>query len=123
MIEDQLYDDWVPLNRRDKLSFGLILAIASGNLIAGLMYNIIFALLSPIREALELPQLYETMLLLSGSLIGFFLAPLLGVLSDGLMLKFGRRRIFIIVGSIFASIALLLLSFYDEIGELECLQH
>lgn len=117
MIEDQLYDDWVPLNRRDKLSFGLILAIASGNLIAGLMYNIIFALLSPIREALELPQLYETMLLLSGSLIGFFLAPLLGVLSDGLMLKFGRRRIFIIVGSIFASIALLLLSFYDEIGE------
>ncbi|KAK8840963.1 hypothetical protein M9Y10_027797 [Tritrichomonas musculus] len=116
MIEDSLYDDWVPLCKRDKLSFGRIMAIASGNLIPGLMYNIIFALLSPTRQLLGLPPIAELMLLLAGSLIGFFLAPLLGVLSDGLMFKYGRRRIFIVIGTIVAVASLLLLSFYDKIG-------
>lgn len=57
------------------------------------------------------------MLLLSGSLIEFFLAPILGSLSDGLTLSFGRRRIFIIIGSVVALVSLLLLYFSDALVE------
>lgn len=117
MIDDPEPNDWVPLHKRGKLPFGLIMAIACGNLVPGLMYNIIFALLSPTCSVLNLKPIVEQMLLLAGSLIGFLLAPLLGVLSDGLMLKFGRRRIFVIVGTFLAIVALMLLSFYDKIGE------
>ena len=116
MIDDPETTDWVPLNKREKLSYGRIMAVACGNLIPGMMYNIIFALLSPTCTILALPSIVEKMLLLAGSIIGFFIAPLLGVLSDGLMLKFGRRRIFVIIGTVFAVLALMLLSFYDKIG-------
>ena len=117
MIDDPEPTDWVPLNKREKLPFGLIMATACGTLISGLMYNIIFALLSPTCSILKLNSVVEQMLLLSGSLIGFFIAPFLGILSDGLMFKYGRRRIFIIIGTILAVISLMLLSFYDKIGE------
>lgn len=42
MIEDEIYNDWVPLNKRQKLSLIRILAIASGNLVPGV--KIIFQL-------------------------------------------------------------------------------
>ena len=117
MIDDPEVSDWVPLNKREKLSYGLLMATSCGNLIPGLMYNIIFALLSPTCSILGLNPIVEKMLLLAGSLIGFILAPFLGILSDGLMLKFGRRRIFVIIGTILAVVSLMLLSFYDKIGD------
>lgn len=118
MIDDPEPTDWVPLNKRKKLPIGLIMAVACGNLVPGLMYNIIFALLSPTCSILNLNPIVEKMLLLAGSLIGFFIAPFLGILSDRLMLKFGRRRIFVIIGTFVAVLALMLLSFYDKIGEM-----
>lgn len=114
MIDNPEVSDWVPLHKRGKLPLALIMAIACGNLVPGLMYNIIFALLSPTCNILNLKPIVEQMLLLAGSLIGFFLAPFLGVLSDGLMLKFGRRRIFVIIGTFLAVISLMLLSFYQR---------
>lgn len=118
MIEENLYDEWVPLNKRVKLSNGRIFAIACVNLIQGLAYNIINITVKPFLAKLGFRGIEETLILLTGSLIGFFTQPLLGVFSDGLMLKFGRRRIFVIIGTFLMIISFLLLAFYEEVGEL-----
>lgn len=94
------------------------LGIASGNLVPGLLYNIIFTLLEPYVKMFSISDMIKTILLLIGSIIGFLLRPLLGVFSDGLMFKYGRRRIFIVVGTFFVVISLLLMMYCYEIGEL-----
>lgn len=98
-MEDKLYDEWVPLSKREKLSYGRIFAIACCNLIQGLSYNIINITVKPFLSELGFKGIAENMMLLIGSVVGFFMVPLLGVFSDGLMLKFGRRRIFVIIGT------------------------
>lgn len=116
MIEEQLYDDWIPLNKRNKLSYGRIFAIASINLIQGLSYNIIDITIKPFLSNLGFKGIAENLIFLTGSSIGFVMAPILGAFSDGLMLKFGRRRIFIIIGTFLIVVSFLLLAFYEEIG-------
>lgn len=116
MIEDPSQNDWVPLNRRDRLSYGRIFAIACCNLIQGLSYNIINITVKPYLSDLGFTGCGEYLILLTGSVVGFVMAPLLGVFSDRLMLKMGRRRIFIIIGTFLIVISFLLLAFYNEIG-------
>lgn len=115
-MEDKLYDEWVPLSKREKLSYGRIFAIACCNLIQGLSYNIINITVKPFLSELGFKGIAENMMLLIGSVVGFFMVPLLGVFSDGLMLKFGRRRIFVIIGTFLIVISFSLLAFYKEIG-------
>lgn len=117
MLEKQLVDDWIPLHKREKLSFVHILGIASGNLIAGMLWTIIFTLLEPFVNKLGIDATTKTLILLYGSLIGFVLGPILGVYSDGLMFKYGRRRIFVILGTVLVAISLLLMMFCVEIGQ------
>ena len=73
--------------------------------------------MKPFLAELGFKGIGENLILLTGSVIGFVMAPLLGVYSDGLMLKFGRRRIFIIIGTFLIVISFLLLAFYKEIGK------
>ena len=89
MLKEDQYDDWIPLNKREKLSYGRIFAIACCNLIQGLSYNIINITVKPYLSKLGFKGVGEYLILLTGSVIGFVIAPLLGVFSDGLMLKFG----------------------------------
>ncbi|KAK8876622.1 hypothetical protein M9Y10_006840 [Tritrichomonas musculus] len=116
LIETEANNAWVPLNQRKKLSMGRILAIASCNLVPGLVWNIVFALLEPFVKSLGISSTVKTLLLLWGSFIGFVLGPVLGVISDGLTFKYGRRRIFVITGSVLVVISLLLMTYCYEIG-------
>ncbi|OHS93384.1 major facilitator superfamily transporter [Tritrichomonas foetus] len=116
MIEKNLGADWIPLNKREKLSLLHILGIASGNLVSGMLWNIIFALLEPYVSKLQISSIVKTLLLLYGSLIGFILGPLLGVYSDGITFKWGRRRIFVIIGGVLVVFSLLIMMYCVEIG-------
>lgn len=116
MIETEANKVWVPLSKRQKLSLGRICAIASCNLVPGLLYNIISALFEPFIKNLGINMTIKTILLFYASFIGFLIAPILGVISDGLTYKYGRRRIFVISGSIFVVISLLLMMYCYEIG-------
>ena len=102
------YEGWVPLNKRPKLSFGHILAIASCNLIAGNIYNIVFLYLVPQEVELKIPNVWRSIILLMSSIIGFIVTPLVGFYSDRILLQFGRRRIFIIIGLLLGLVSLLL---------------
>lgn len=116
MIETEGNNIWVPLSKREKLSMSRICAVASGNLVPGLLWNVISALFEPFNKSLGISITIKTILLFYASFIGFVLQPILGVISDRLTFKYGRRRIFVITGSILVVIALLLMMYCYEIG-------
>jgi solute carrier family 45 protein 1/2/4 len=108
--------DWVPLHLRDKLPMWRVLAIGSNTLTATLLWTVVFALFNPLAERLSLSQPIRTVLLFWGSLAGFLINPLLGVISDGLTLKWGRRRIFIVIGGVSLLISMFLMMYCENIG-------
>lgn len=108
--------EWVPLNKRDHLSFIHICGIAAGTLVANLLWCIIFTLFEPLSEKVNLQSWLRTLLLFYGSLSGFIISPILGVYSDSLMFKWGRRRIFMLIGGIVLVFGLLMMMYTMEIG-------
>ena len=117
-MDDQnlIQKEWIPLNKRDHLSFIHICGIAAGTLVANLLWTIIFTLFEPLSEKVELKSWVRTLLLFYGSFAGFIINPVLGVYSDALMFKWGRRRIFIVIGGIILVGGLLLMMYCIEIG-------
>lgn len=110
-------ENWVPLAQREKVPFIHVLGICAGTLAPTLLWTVVFALFTPLATKLKLASITQTLVLLSGSVIGFFMQPLVGVWSDGLMLKWGRRRIFMLSGAICLVLGLLLMMFCVEIGK------
>ncbi|OHS96418.1 major facilitator superfamily transporter [Tritrichomonas foetus] len=109
-------DDWVPLCKRERLPLIHVLGIAAATLAGTLLWTIVFALFNPLASKLYLSNTVRTVILLMGSLIGFLVQPIVGVISDGLMMRWGRRRIFMIIGGLFLTLALFLMMFCVEIG-------
>ena len=116
MDENLIKKEWIPLSKRDHLSFIHICGIAASTLAANLLWAIIFTLFEPLATKVSLKTWIRTLLLFYGSFIGFVLNPIIGVYSDGIMFRWGRRRIFILVGSFILIIGLLLMIFCREIG-------
>ncbi|KAK8897734.1 hypothetical protein M9Y10_015699 [Tritrichomonas musculus] len=117
MIENQNKKEWIPLNKRDHLSFLHICGIAAGTLVANLLWKIIFTLFEPISEKVSIKQWIRTLLLFYGSLAGFVINPILGVYSDTLMFRYGRRRIFMLGGSFILILGLLLMIYCQDLGQ------
>ena len=115
--EPLIEKEWVPLHLRDHLSYIHIIAIACGNLSPNLCWCVIPLLFEPISIRLKISNLVQTILLFYGSFAGFAICPILGVYSDNLMFKWGRRRIFMVIGQVFIILSLLLMCFCEEIGE------
>ncbi|OHS94942.1 major facilitator superfamily transporter [Tritrichomonas foetus] len=110
-------ENWVPLAKRERLPLLHILGISCATLAPTLLWTIVFTLFYPLAAKLYLSNTARTLILLSGSLIGFIVQPIVGVISDGLMLKWGRRRIFMIFGGLILVVGLFILMFCVEIGE------
>ena len=107
----------IPLSQRDHLSVMYILGITLGTLAPTLLYNILYTLFTPLCVKLKIPQYGRTLLLFSGGLIGFIVAPISGSLSDATTFRYGRRRVFMITGGFFIVFFLLIMMFCVEIGE------
>ena len=108
--------EWVPLCMRDRLSYLHVIGISLGNLGPHLIPVIVPTLLTPMSKEFGISNLALTFILLYGSMAGFVCAPLVGVLSDSCMFKYGRRKLFIIFGSVFMTIGLLVMTFCKQIG-------
>ena len=108
--------DWIPLNQRDHLSFAHIMGIAAGTLCPMLLWAVLQTLMSPLCEKLKLSNIVKTLLLLWGSLTGFVVNPLFGAWSDASMCRWGRRRPYIVGGSILLFISILAMVFCEPIG-------
>lgn len=108
---------WIPLNKREKLSFIHIIGIACASLAGNVLFAILFTLFVPLSEKLKISQIGRTFILFCGSLSGFVVQPLVGIISDTVTFKYGRRRIFMIIGGLLTVIGLLILMYSIEIGQ------
>lgn len=107
-------EDWIPFCKRDKLPIGLIMGIAASTLAPALIWTVVFSLFNPLADKLSLAPSLRTVILLMGSLIGFIVQPIVGAISDGTTLKYGRRRIYMIVGGIVLVAGLLIVMFCEK---------
>ncbi|GJQ14707.1 hypothetical protein GpartN1_g6998.t1 [Galdieria partita] len=71
---------------------------------------------SPTLEKLGLPTELISLAWLAGPLSGIIVQPIIGILSDSCQHPFGRRRPFLVAGTVFTSLALSLLGNADVIG-------
>ncbi|OHT08065.1 major facilitator superfamily transporter [Tritrichomonas foetus] len=115
--EALLGKQWVPLHQRDRLSFIHILGIAAGNLAPGLLWMVIPTLFEPLASKLSVKSWVQTILLFYGSFAGFSICPILGVYSDNSTFRWGRRRIFFVIGLVFIIIGLLMMTYCVQLGE------
>jgi solute carrier family 45, member 1/2/4 len=76
------------------------------------------AFVSPILQRIGLPVHLMTMVWSLSPIVGFFMCPILGSLSDGCNLSYGRRRPFIIFYSIGIVIGLILIGYGDVLGNI-----
>lgn len=98
-------------------SLGHILCVCAATLGFETAFNVLFSLSEPIMDELNLSSTGKFLCWLSGPLAGLFLLPFVGIWSDRCRSKFGRRRPFIVGGSIFTLIGLgllLLLKHYAD---------
>ncbi|CAH1773681.1 unnamed protein product [Owenia fusiformis] len=75
------------------------------------------AFVSPILLSIGVPVLYMTLVWCCSPLLGFFLAPLLGSLSDRCSFRLGRRRPFILLLSLGIVLGLILVPNGKDIAE------
>ncbi|KIM23207.1 hypothetical protein M408DRAFT_332490 [Serendipita vermifera MAFF 305830] len=71
---------------------------------------------SPYLLSLGLSKSLMSIVFVAGPLSGLFVQPLIGVLADSSTSRFGRRRPYIIVGSILCALAMLLLGFTKDVA-------
>jgi solute carrier family 45 protein 1/2/4 len=109
-------DDWVPLAKRDKLSIMRIIGICASMLGYQTVYSVLFALAYPMMDKLNIPQFWRSFIMMAGPVCGLTVQPLVGFYSDGAHSNLGRRRPFIIVGTIGVLIGFILLYFCQELG-------
>ena len=84
------------------------------------VYSIQFALGAPLfqNKLMLSPSTVSIILATAGPISGFIVQPIVGVLSDSCSHKWGRRRIFILVGSICCCVGMLLIAFSVDLGNL-----
>lgn len=82
------------------------------------VYSIQFALGAPLfqNKLMLSPSTVSIILATAGPISGFIVQPIVGVLSDSCTHKWGRRRIFILVGSLCCCIGMLLIAFSVDLG-------
>ncbi|CAF0774309.1 unnamed protein product [Adineta steineri] len=101
-------------NHKSKLDLVRLSAVVCG---IEFCYAAETAFVSPILLQLGLPVIFMTWIWCLPPLIGFFLVPILGSLSDKCNTRIGRRRPFIIIYSIGILIGLLLVANGRTIGQ------
>lgn len=109
-------EDWIPFCKRDKLPVPLIMGIAAASLAGTLIWTIIFTLFYPLADKVNIAPALRTVVLLLGSLFGFIFPPIIGVISDGTTLKWGRRRIYMIAGGIVLVASFLIIMFCERLS-------
>ena len=108
--------EWVPYHERERLSIPHLLAITANQLTAGMVWTPIGLLLNPMCQKFGLNNVITTLIILIGPVAGLIAPSMASVYSDRCMLKWGRRRIFMVVGEALAFVGLMLMAFCDKMG-------
>ena len=109
--------EWIPLNQRERLSYGRLFAIAAGWFGNSINWTLIFALSTPIMDNILITGVANNMVWFAGAVVCFFVQPLSGSYSDQCTFKWGRRRIYIIGSTFIDILAMMFVMFCKEIGQ------
>jgi len=81
-------------------------------------WSLQLSLLTPYVQELGIPHAFASIIWLCGPISGFFVQPLVGLVSDRSTSRFGRRRPFILAGAALIVVAVLIIGFAADIGYL-----
>lgn len=109
-------DDWVPLNKRDKISIPRMLAMSAGGFFNSINWNLIFQLSTPIMTKIGIVGTANAAVFLAGIVEVFFIQPIFSAMSDQCTFKWGRRRIYLVGSAAFCLVGMLIVAFADKIG-------
>ena len=102
--------EWVPLCQRQHISFFRMICICGSMMSYQFAYSILGALQTPLmNNVLYLPNWLTQIVWIIGPLVGIFWQPLVGYWNDDTHFKWGRRRPFILIGSLGAILSYCLL--------------
>ncbi|XP_008221653.1 PREDICTED: sucrose transport protein SUC3 isoform X1 [Prunus mume] len=76
------------------------------------------SLLTPYIQTLGIGHAFSSFIWLCGPITGLVVQPCVGIWSDKCSLKFGRRRPFILAGSLMISVSVVLIGFSADVGYL-----
>jgi solute carrier family 45 protein 1/2/4 len=107
-----------PINKDlvPRLSVIRLVGITGGELAMQVAYSTTFAVGNPMMGKLKIPEWAFALIQTSDPLAGIFVQPLFGVISDRCRAKLGRRRPFVIGGSIGVVFFFLVMLFVEQIG-------
>jgi len=91
--------NWIPLASRDRLSVFRIMGICASMIAYQIAYSVEFAIGVPIMSRLGISPSLTGVVWATGPISGFVIQPIIGYYSDVLRFCWGRRRIFLIIGS------------------------
>ncbi|KAL9647349.1 hypothetical protein ABK040_011714 [Willaertia magna] len=105
-------------NKKERISF--IKLLVATFCFAGLQFGwaIQYARLTPFTLEIGLPKYLVTLVWLCGPISGLLVQPVVGFLSDRTTFRFGRRRLYLLIGAICICLAMLLIGFCLDIGKL-----
>ncbi|XP_071691042.1 sucrose transport protein SUC3-like [Rutidosis leptorrhynchoides] len=98
----------------------LMTLILSCTVAAGVQFGwaLQLSLLTPYIQTLGIGHVFSSFIWLCGPITGLVVQPCVGIWSDRCSSKYGRRRPFILVGSLMISIAVIIIGFSADIGYL-----
>ncbi|KAG5395000.1 hypothetical protein IGI04_024963 [Brassica rapa subsp. trilocularis] len=98
----------------------LVTLVLSCTVAAGVQFGwaLQLSLLTPYIQTLGISHAFSSFIWLCGPITGLVVQPCVGIWSDKCTSKYGRRRPFILVGSLLISIAVIIIGFSADIGYL-----
>ncbi|XP_014509699.1 sucrose transport protein SUC3 isoform X1 [Vigna radiata var. radiata] len=102
-----------PSNRASLVNLVLSCTVAAG---VQFGWALQLSLLTPYIQTLGIGHAFSSFIWLCGPITGLVVQPCVGVWSDKCTSRFGRRRPFILAGSLMISVAVILIGFSADIG-------
>lgn len=96
----------------------LIILVLSCTIAAGVQFGwaLQLSLLTPYIQTLGIEHAFSSFIWLCGPITGLVVQPCVGIWSDKCSSKYGRRRPFILAGSLMIAVAVVLIGFSADIG-------
>ncbi|KAK8484357.1 hypothetical protein V6N11_049631 [Hibiscus sabdariffa] len=106
-----------PVHLRSK-DCSLMVLVLSCTVAAGVQFGwaLQLSLLTPYIQTLGIEHAFSSFIWLCGPITGLVVQPCVGIWSDKCTSKYGRRRPFILVGSLMISLAVIIIGFSADIG-------
>ncbi|GLT98396.1 hypothetical protein SLE2022_159030 [Rubroshorea leprosula] len=107
-----------PLEVRSEQQCSLMILILGCTVAAGVQFGwaLQLSLLTPYIQTLGIEHAFSSFIWLCGPITGLVVQPCVGIWSDKCTSKFGRRRPFIVAGSLMISAAVIIIGFSADIG-------